>query len=79
MVGFSKQRLDLHKSKIGVMSLLGFVDLRHSHEPWWQCDAMESRSKRQASVILDVVCTRESSLLGLDKDKFFLKPRTKFE
>lgn len=50
VVGFSKRRLYLHKSKIGVTSFLGFMDLGYDSEPWWLCDAMESRSKPVTSI-----------------------------
>ena len=39
------------KSK--VTTLLEFMDLGHSTEPWWLRDAMESRSSREACVTSD--------------------------
>ena len=50
IVGFSKGRLVLYKSKIEVTCLLEFVNLGHSSEPWQLQHVMESRSGKQASV-----------------------------
>ena len=53
LVGFIRQRLDVHRSNIDVMSLLEFVDLGHNTEPQWLRDAVESRSNKKACVTSD--------------------------
>ena len=50
LVGFIRQRLNVHRSDIDVTGLLEFVDLGHSSEPWQLQHVMESRSGKQASV-----------------------------
>ena len=46
LVGFIRQRLNVHRSDIDVTGLLEFVDLGHSTEPWWLRDVVEFKSSR---------------------------------